>query len=86
MDRMTWIWIAVGLALLALAQYLAVLAWLQRRREKITFLFIGLFLPRYLNRYRDLSRQEMGRTGFLFYGFIACINLALAAFLVFLFL
>jgi uncharacterized membrane protein YbhN (UPF0104 family) len=85
MDKMIWIWIAVGLALLALAQYLAVLAWLRRRREKIVFLFSGLLLPRYLNRYRDLSRREDGRTGFLFHGFIACINLALAAFLVFLF-
>jgi len=81
MDKMIWIWIAVGLALLAVAQYMAALAWLARRNEKIQFLLARLWLPHYLNRYRDLSRQETGRTGFLFYGFVVCINLALAAFL-----
>jgi hypothetical protein len=84
MNKMIWVWIALGLALLALAHYLAVLAWLRRRREKINFLLMGLLLPRYLNRYRDLSQQETGRTGIHFYGYGACINLALAAFLVFL--
>jgi hypothetical protein len=84
MDQMIWVWIALGLALLALAQYLVVLAWLQRRREKIRFLLMGVRLPRYLKRYRDLSRQQGGRPGLLFYGFVVCINLALAAFLVFL--
>lgn len=84
MNKMTWIWIAIGLALLALVHYLAVLAWLRKRQEKIELLFLGLLLPRYLNRYRDLSRQERGRTGFLFHGYIACIILALAAFFAFL--
>lgn len=82
MNKMIWVWIALGLALLALAHYLAVLAWLRRRREKINFLLMGLLLPRYLNRY--LSQQETGRTGIHFYGYVACIILALAAFLVFL--
>jgi len=84
MDKTIWVWIAVGLALLAVAQYMAALAWLARRNEKIQFLLARLWLPRYLNRYRDLSRRETGRTGFLFHGFIGCISLALAAFLAFL--
>jgi len=85
MNKMIWVWFAIGLVLLSLVHYLAVLAWLRKRQEKIELLFLGLLLPHYINRYRDLSRQEMGRTGLHFYGFVVCINLALAAFLVSLF-
>ncbi len=84
MNKMIWVWMALGMSILAWANYLAALAWLDKRKEKIVYLLMGLRLPRYLNRYGVLTREETGRTGIHFYGFIICINLSLAAFLVFL--
>ena len=52
-------------------------AALDRRGLTTPFLFIGLFLFRNLGRYREITRRETGKTGFLFYSFVVPINVAL---------
>jgi|GEM_PF-1033296 len=53
---------------------------LGRRGEKVDFLLLRLFLPKYVSRYRELTRQELGRPGGLYTSFVISMNLALLLF------
>jgi hypothetical protein len=61
----------------ALASAILITAMLDRRGLTTPFPFIGLFLFRNLGRYREITRRETGKTGFLFYSFVVPINAAL---------
>jgi hypothetical protein len=69
--------LAVAAALWSTAASLMILAELQRRGEKLSFLWLRLLLPRYVSRYRRLTTEEQGRPGDLFYHFVIPINMAL---------
>ena len=56
---------------------------LRRRGERVSFIWLRVMIPSYLNRYRTVTRAESGRTGPLFYSWIASINLALVFFIIF---
>lgn len=52
---------------------------LQKRGIKVNWFLLRLFIAtRYLGQYRDLTRQETGRPGPLYYVFITAMNSALA--------
>ena len=60
-------------------------AFLKERSKKIeSFVFIDLFVFRYINRYKAITKKETGKTGYLFYIWIISVNLALLCFLIFL--
>ncbi len=79
--------IAVGNALLAIAVVSALCGVassimigdaLQKRGVKINWiLFRVLIFSKYLGQYRDVTRQETGRPGPLYYSYIISMNLAL---------
>ena len=48
-----------------------------KRGVKINFLWIRLYIFKYMHQYKQLTKQETGRVGPLFYPAIAAINLAL---------
>ena len=51
---------------------------LQKRKVKINFFFLKLYLPKYVHQYKQISLQETGKVGLLFYGWLVSINAALA--------
>ena len=52
---------------------------LRRRGEKVHFLLIRLLLPLWVHRYAELTRDESGRPGALFYHYVVAFSVALAA-------
>jgi hypothetical protein len=54
-------------------------AALGKRNIKINFLFLRLLILKYVKQYRDITLQETGRVGVLFYCWIVSINLALVS-------
>jgi hypothetical protein len=73
--------------ILALLAFIAV-AWnivsgiliirdLQKRHQKINFVFIKIMLPVYAHRYKKITFEETGKVGSLFYHWVFAINIAL---------
>ena len=52
-------------------------SFLSRRGIKINYLFLRLFIFRYVSQYRKITMEETGKPGPLFYSSIAAWNLAL---------
>jgi hypothetical protein len=51
---------------------------LRKRGVKVNWVFLRfLILSKYLGQYRDITRQETGRSGPLFYSYVVAMNLAL---------
>jgi hypothetical protein len=70
--------ITVISALCGVASSIMITAELEKRGVKINWIFLRVFIvSRYLNQYRDITRQESGKTGPLFYWFIIAMNVAL---------
>lgn len=56
-------------------------SFLKTRNEKIeSFLFINLFIFRYISEYKAITKKETGKVGYLFYLYIFSINIALICF------
>lgn len=49
---------------------------LQKRKVKINFFLLRLLLPKYAQQYQQITLQETGKVGALFYGWVASINAA----------
>jgi len=50
---------------------------LKDRGEKVSFLWLRLFMISYANRYKKLTKNETGKVGYLFYLWIISVNVAL---------
>jgi len=59
-------------------------SYLKEKGERVNFLLIRLMIFSYVNRYKELTRKESGKTGFPFYLWIISINLALISIVLFL--
>jgi hypothetical protein len=55
---------------------LLVYAALRRRHLPVSFFWLRVAILKYLGQYREVTRQEGGRTGPLFYHWLVSINLA----------
>jgi hypothetical protein len=71
----------IGLALVSVIVNVVIsvliTAALEKRNIKINFLFLRLLILKYVKQYRDITLQETGRVGVLFYCWLVSINLAL---------
>jgi len=69
------------LALISIACGIAasvmIASFLSKRGVRINYLFIRLFIFRYVRQYRKITMEETGKPGPLFYWFITSWNLAL---------
>ena len=69
------------LALIAVAWGIAtsimITSFLSRRGIRINYLFLRLFIFKYVSQYRKITMEETGRPGPLFYWFLTAWNLAL---------
>jgi hypothetical protein len=70
--------IAIASVLWGVASAVMIAGALQKRGIKVNWIFLRLLiLSKYLGQYRDITRQETGRTGRLFYSYIVAMNVAL---------
>lgn len=70
--------IAMASVLWGVASAVMIAVALQKRGVKVNWLFLRfLILSKYLGQYRDITRQETGHTGPLFYSYIVAMNVAL---------
>jgi len=60
-----------------IANSIMITSFLSERGIKVNYLFIRLFIFRYVRQYRKITMEETGKPGLLFYPFIAAWNLAL---------
>ena len=70
--------VAVVSALWGVVSAVLIVEALRKRGVKVNWVFVRfLILSKYLGQYRDITRQETGRTGPLFYSYVIAMNLAL---------
>lgn len=74
--------IALLCAIGATTSAILITSMLDRRGLKTPLPFIGLFLFRNLERYREITRRETGKVGLLFYSYVVPIIAALVLALV----
>lgn len=69
------------LAFIAVAWYITsgimIFSELQKKGEKVYFIFLNFMLPFYAQRYKKITLEENGKTGSLFYHWLIAINAAL---------
>ena len=60
--------------------------YLKDKGEKVSFLWLRLYMISYASRYKKLTKNETGKVGYLFYIWIVSINVALISLLLVLFI
>ena len=60
-----------------IAVSIMIASFLSKRGIKINYLFLRLFIFKYVRQYRKMTMEETGKPGPLFYWFITAWNLAL---------
>ena len=73
------IYLIIGLSFVTVfvISSLMMVSYLNKRGEKINFIFLRLLIIPYANKYIKLTNEETGKTGYLFYLWIISINCAL---------
>ena len=54
-----------------------IVSFLSKRGIKINYVFLRLYIIKYIDQYRKITIEENGKPGNLFYAFIVSMNLAL---------
>jgi len=54
-----------------------IMSFLSNRGIKINYIFLRLYIFKYVHQYRQITIEENGKPGNLFYAFIVSMNLAL---------
>ena len=71
----------IALMLIAVAVHVTtsilIVGQLQKRKVPINFFLLRLYLPKYAHQYKQITLQETGKIGGLFYGWLISINAAL---------
>ncbi len=75
--------VLVGILVLAVAWYVVttirIYEALRKRNVSVSFLFLRILVLDYVAQYKQMTLQETGRVGPLFYHWLISINVALAA-------
>ena len=69
--------LAILCAVVGVVLMMAMTSALSARGQKINWVFLRLFVLKYISDYRYFTIKETGRSGPLFYPFIISMNLAL---------
>jgi hypothetical protein len=69
--------LALPCAVVGVALMMAMAGALQARGQKINWVWIRLYIFKYIGQYREVTVQETGRPGPLFYPFVVSMNSAL---------
>ena len=54
-----------------------IVSFLSKRGIKINYIFLRLYIIKYIHQYRKITIEENGKPGHLFYAFIVSMNLTL---------
>ena len=54
-----------------------IVSFLSNRGIKINYIFLRLYIIKYIHQYRKITIEENGKPGYLFYAFIVSMNYAL---------
>jgi hypothetical protein len=68
--------LAIAAAVIYVVFSMLIVRELQKRKVKINFFFLKLYLPKYAHQYKQITLQETGKVGSLFYGWLVSINAA----------
>ena len=69
--------LAASCALAGIVLMMAMVGALEKRGHKINWLWIRLYVLKYIGQYKSVTTQETGRPGPLFYPFVVLMNSAL---------
>jgi len=69
--------LAIVCVLCGVVSSVLIIAFLSKRRNKINYLLIRIYIYKYINQYRKITIEETGKVGPLFYSFIISFILAL---------
>lgn len=69
--------LALPCVVVGVASMMAMAGALQSRGQRIDWVFVRLFVPKYIAQYREVTIQESGHAGYLFYVFLISMNSAL---------
>jgi len=76
MSTLFFVLALIGVAC-GIATSIMIASFLSKRGVRINYLFIRLFIFRYVRQYRQITMEETGKPGPLFYWFITSWNVAL---------
>lgn len=68
--------LAIFCALFSMVITMIIISELQKRKVKINFFLLRLFIPKYVDQYKKITLEESGKVGSLYYWFVGSINLA----------
>lgn len=71
-----FMFLAIAAAVVSVVFSMLIVRELQKRKVKINFFFLKLYLPKYAHQYKQITLQETGKVGSLFYGWLVSINAA----------
>ena len=78
--------ILIGITLVAavwgIVTTIIITNYLSRKGVGINFIFLRLFMLKFISQYKEMTLQETGKVGPLFYSYIISMNLALVAVIV----
>ena len=69
--------LAIICVLCGVVSSIMITAFLSERGTKINYLLIRIYIFKYINQYRKITKEENGKVGLLFYSFIVSFILAL---------
>jgi hypothetical protein len=82
---MTLTTLLIGLALAfaawGIVTTILIANYLSRKGVDVSYLFLRVLILKYLGQYRDMTLEENGKIGPLFYSYIIAMNLALLSFI-----
>ena len=64
-------------AIFGIVFMIMIASFLSKRGIKINYIFLRLYIIKYIHQYRKITIEESGKPGNLFYAFIVSMNLAL---------
>ncbi|MBN2586019.1 MAG: hypothetical protein JXA64_10350 [Candidatus Fermentibacteraceae bacterium] len=70
--------VALAAVIWGITSLIRIVSYLSSRGTKVNFVFIRLFALRYVNQYRNMTREETGRTGAWFHSYVFSMLGALA--------
>lgn len=71
-----FMYLAIAAAVLSVVFSMLIVHELQKRKVKINFFFLKLYLPKYAHQYKEITLKETGKVGPLFFGWLMSINAA----------
>lgn len=71
-----FLYLAIFCVLFNVVITMIIISELQRRKVKINFFLLRLFILKYVNQYKKMTLEETGKVGRLYYWFVGSINLA----------